>query len=75
MIPGKSPGEGGTLELEAYFNRAGTGILNGSQHVVIHCSMWGTKIGLPGYPWPADFVEVGPYTIYKMGAVMFNINK
>ncbi len=73
--PGGSPGEGGHLELEASFNGTGTGALNGLQHVVIQCSMWGPKVGPPGYPWPADFVEVGPYTIHKTGGVMFNLNQ
>ncbi len=73
--PGGSPGEGGHLELEASFNRTGTGALNSSQHVVIQCSMWGIKVGPPGYPWPPDFVEVGSYTIHKTGGVMFNLNQ
>ena len=73
--PGGSPGEGGHLELEASFKGTGTGALNGTQHVVIQCSMWGTKVGPPGYLWPADFVEVGPYTIHKTGGVMFNLNQ
>ncbi len=73
--PGGSPGEGGHLELEALFNGTGTGALNGSQHVVVQCSMWGPKVGPPGYPWPPDFVEVGPYTIHKTGGVMFNLNQ
>ncbi len=73
--PGGSPGEGGHLELEAVFNGTGTGALNDSQHVVIQCSMWGPQIGPPGYLWPADFVEVGPYTIHKTGGVMFNLNQ
>jgi len=73
--PGGSPGEGGHLELEALFNGTGTGALNGSQHVVIQCSMWGPKVGPPGYPWPPDFVEVGAYTIHKTGGVMFNLNQ
>ena len=75
MAPGNSPGEGGRLELEASFNGTGTGALNGAQHVVIQCSMWGEKVGPPGYPWPADFVEVGPYTIHRTGGVMFNLNQ
>jgi hypothetical protein len=75
MAPGSSPGEGGHLELEASFSGTGPGALNGSQHVVIQCSMWGPTVGPPGYPWPADFVEVGPYTIHKTGAVMFNLNQ
>ena len=75
MIPGGSPGEGGRLELDALFNGTGTGALNGTQHIVIQCSMWGEKVDSPGYPWPADFVEVGPYTIHKSGGVMFNINQ
>ena len=73
--PGGSPGEGGHLELEASFDGTGTGALNGSQHVVIQCSMWGPQVGPPGYLWPADFVEVGPYTIHKTGGVMFNLNQ
>jgi hypothetical protein len=74
--PGGSPGEGGHLELEAQFTGTGTGALNGSQHVVIQCSMWGDdKVSPPGYPWPPDFVEVGPYTVHKTGAVMFNLNQ
>jgi hypothetical protein len=73
--PGNSPGEGGHLELEALFNGTEMGALNGSAHVVIQCSMWGTKVGPPGYPWPPDFVEVGPYTDHKTGAVMFNLNQ
>lgn len=75
LVPGNSPGEGGRLELEASFNGTGTGALNGTHHVVIQCSMWGPQIGLPGYPWPADFVEVGSYTVHKTGAVMFNLNQ
>jgi hypothetical protein len=75
VAPGNSPGEGGHLELEASFNGTGTGALNGPQHVVIQCSMWGPKVGPPGYPWPPDFVEVGPYTIHKTGGVMFNLNQ
>jgi hypothetical protein len=74
--PGGSPGEGGHLELEALFvNETGTGALDGSQHVVIQCSMWGPTVGPPGYPWPPDFVEVGPYTVHQTGAVMFNLNQ
>ena len=73
--PGGSPGEGGHLELEAQFRGTGKGALNGSQHVMIQCSMWGVKVGPPGYPWPPDFVEVGPYTIHKTGGVMFNLNQ
>lgn len=73
--PGNSPGEGGHLELEAVFDGTGAGALNGSQHVVIQCSMWGPKVGPTGYPWPPDFVEVGPYTIHKTGGVMFNLNQ
>lgn len=73
--PGRSPGEGGHLELEALFEGTGLGALNGSMHVVIQCSMWGVKVGPPGYPWPPDFVEVGPYTTHKTGAVMFNLNQ
>ena len=75
MAPGRSPGEGGHLELEASFSGTGTGALNGAQHVVIQCSMWGDKVGPPGYPWPPDFVEVGSYTTHKTGAVMFNLNQ
>jgi hypothetical protein len=75
MAPGNSPGEGGHLELEALFHGTGSAALHGSQHVVIECSMWGPKVGPPGYPWPADFVEVGPYTIHKTGGVMFNLNQ
>ncbi len=73
--PGGSPGEGGHLELEALFNGTGTGALYGSMHIVMQCSMWGPKVGPPGYPWPPDFVEVGPYTTHKTGAVMFNLNQ
>lgn len=73
--PGSSPGEGGHLELEAAFQGTGTGALNGSQHIVIQCSMWGTQAGPPGYPWSPDFVEAGPYTIHKTGGVMFNLNQ
>ncbi len=73
--PGGSPGEGGHLQLEALFNGTGTGAVNGSQHIAIQCSMWGPKDAPPGYPWPADFVEVGPYTIRKTGGVMFNLNQ
>ncbi len=73
--PGGSPGEGGRLELEALFQGTGLGALNTSQHVVIQCSMWGLQVGPPGYPWPADFVEVGPYTVHKTGGVMFNLNQ
>jgi hypothetical protein len=75
MGPGNSPGEGGRLELEATFY--GTGHLGGTtQHVVIQCSMWGEeKVGPPGYPWPPDFVEVGPYVIHVSGASMFNLNQ
>jgi hypothetical protein len=75
LVPGGSPGEGGRLELEASFNGTGRGALNGSQRVVIQCSMWGTKDEPPGYPWPADFVEVGPYTLHRTGGVMFNLNQ
>jgi hypothetical protein len=75
LVPGGSPGEGGHLELEASFNGTGTGALNGSQHVVIQCSMWGTKDEPPGYPWPADYVEVDPYTLHRTGGVMFNLNQ
>ena len=74
-VPGGSPGEGGHLELEATFTGSGRGALNGAQHVVIQCSMWGTKVGPPRYPWSPDFVEVGPYTIHKTGGVMFNLNQ
>ena len=74
-LPGGSPGEGGHLELEAMFDGSGDGALIGSQHVIIQCSMWGTKVGPPRYPWPADFVEVGPYTIHETGGVMFNLNQ
>jgi hypothetical protein len=73
--PGGSPGEGGHLELEAQFNGTGAGALNGSAHVVVQCSMWGPKVGPPGYPWPADFVEVGPYTVHKTGGVVVNLNQ
>ena len=73
--PGGSPGEGGHLELEASFNGTGTGALNGTQHIVIQCSMWGEKVNFPGYPWPADFVEVAPYTLHRTGGVMFNLNQ
>ncbi len=75
MAPGNSPGEGGRLELQASFSGTGTGALNGSQHVVIQCSMWGPKVGPPGYPWPPDFVEAGSYTLHKTGGVMFNLNQ
>lgn len=75
MAPGGSPGEGGHLELEALFNGSDTGYKDVSRHVVIQCSMWGVTVGPPGYPWPADFVEVGPYTIHKTGGVMFNLNQ
>jgi hypothetical protein len=74
-VPGGSPGEGGRLELEATFTGSGTGALNGSQNVVIQCSMWGTKDEPPGYPWHADFVEVGPYTLHRTGGIMFNLNQ
>lgn len=73
--PGGSPGEGGHLELEASFTGTGSGSLNGSQHVVIQCSMWGPRVGPPGYLWSPDFVEVGPYTLHKTGGVMFNLNQ
>ncbi len=73
--PGRSPGEGGHLELEALFNGTGAGALNGPTHVVVQCSMWGPTAGPPGYPWPPDFVEVGSYTIHKTGGVMFNLNQ
>ena len=70
--PGGSPGENGHLELEADFNGTGG---SWSAHVVIQCSMWGdVTVGPPGFPWPADFVEVGPYTTPVSGAVMFNLN-
>jgi hypothetical protein len=75
LVSGGSPGEGGRLELEASFHGTGTGALNGSQHVVIQCSMWGTKDEPPGYPWPADFVEVSSYTLHRTGGVMFNLNQ
>lgn len=75
VAPGNSPGEGGHLELEALFNGTGMGALNGPQHVVIQCSMWGPKVGPPGYLWPPDFVEVGLYTIHETGGVMFNLNQ
>ena len=75
MAPGGSPGEGGRLELEASFNGSGTGALNGTQHIVIQCSMWGEKVDSTGYPWPEDFVDVGPYTIHRTGGVMFNLNQ
>jgi hypothetical protein len=75
MGPGNSPGEGGRLELEASFHGTGSGALHGAQHVVIQCSMWGPTVGPPGYPWPADFVEVGPYAEHETGAVMFNLNQ
>jgi hypothetical protein len=73
--PGASPGEGGHLELEAQFSGTGAGALNGPQHVVIQCSMWGPTVGTSGYPWSPDFVEVGPYTVHKTGGVMFNLNQ
>ncbi len=73
--PGGSPGEGGHLELEAQFSGTGAGALNGSQHVVIQCSMWGPTVGPSGYPWSPDLVEVGPYTAPKTGGVMFNLNQ
>ena len=75
MVPGGSPGEGGRLEMDASFNGTGTGALNGVQHIVIQCSMWGEKADSPGYPWPADFVEVSPYTLHRTGGVMFNLNQ
>ena len=75
MGPGHSPGEGGHLELEASFSGTGTGALNGLQHVVIQCSMWGDPVESQGYPWPPDFVEVGSYTTHLTGAVMFNLNQ
>jgi hypothetical protein len=75
LVPGHSPGEGGHLELESLFDGTGTGALNGLNHVVVQCSMWGLQVGPPGYPWPADFVEIGSYTIHKTGAVMFNLNQ
>ena len=73
--PGGSPGEGGHLELEASFDGTEADVLNGSPRVVIQCSMWGPKVGSTGYPWPPDYVEVGPYTIHKTGGVMFNLNQ
>jgi hypothetical protein len=73
--PGGSPGEGGHLELEALFNGTDTDYKDVSRHVVIQCSMWGSTFEPPGYPWPADFVEVGPYTVHQTGAVMFNLNQ
>lgn len=73
--PGGSPGEGGHLELEAVFQGTGTGALNGSTHMAVQCSMWGPKIGPPGYLWPPDFVEAGSYTLHKTGGVMFNLNQ
>jgi len=75
MGPGSSPGEGGHLELMALFDGSGKGALNGPVHVVIQCCMWGSEMETPGYPWPADFVEVGPYTVHKTGGVMFNLNQ
>lgn len=75
MGPGGSPGEGGHLEMEAIFTGTGTGALNGSMHIVVQCSMWGPQVGPPGYPWPPDFVEAGPYTNHLTGAVMFNLNQ
>lgn len=75
LVPGNSPGEGGHLELEALFDGTGTGALNGLMHIVVQCSMWGSHVDPPGYPWPADFVEVGSYTIHKTGGVMFNLNQ
>ncbi len=74
-FPGGSPGEGGHLELEALFHGDGISALHGSLHVVIQCSMWGSAVEPPGYPWPPDFVEVGPYTKHITGAVMFNLNQ
>ncbi len=73
--PGGSPAEGGRLELEGSFTGTGTGALNGPAHVVVQCSMWGPTVGPPGYPWPADFVEVGSYTTHLTGAVMFNLDQ
>jgi hypothetical protein len=75
MGPGGSPGEGGHLELEASFDGTGSDALNDLPHVVIQCSMWGPTVGSPGYPWPPDFVEVGPYTTHVTGAAMFNLNQ
>jgi hypothetical protein len=75
VAPGGSPGEGGRLDLEASFTGTGTAALNRSEHVVVQCSMWGTTVGPPGFPWPPDFVEVGSYTTPKTGAVMFNLNQ
>lgn len=75
MAPGGSPGEGGHLELEAVFEGTDADVLNISPRVVIQCSMWGVTVGPPGYPWPADFVEVGPYTTHLTGGVMFNLNQ
>jgi hypothetical protein len=69
--PGQSPGEGGRLEFEASFAGTEVGVLN----VVIQCSMWGPQVGPPFYPWPPDFVEVGPYTTHQTGAIMFNLNQ
>jgi hypothetical protein len=73
--PGKSLCEGGRLELNAFFDKKGEGSLNGLVDVVIQCSMWGDVTVGPGYPWPPDFVEVGPYTNPLTGAVMFNLNQ
>ncbi len=73
--PGNSPGEGGHLELEALFTGTGVGVISGSAHVVIHCSMWSvTAPPGSGYPWPPDYVEAGSYTDHVTGAVMFNLN-
>ena len=69
--PGQSPGEGGRLEFEASFAGTEVGVLK----VVIQCSMWGPQVGPPFYPWPPDFVEVGPYTTHQTGAIMFNLNQ
>ena len=73
--PGKSLCEGGRLELNAFFDGTGEGSLNGLVDVVIQCSIWGDVTVGPGYPWPPDFVEVGPYTNPLTGAVMFNLNQ
>lgn len=68
---GDSPGEGGHLELEGSFS----GLLAGSQHIVIQCSMWSQALAPPGYPWPSDYVTVGSFTIPHTGAVMFNLHQ
>ncbi len=72
--PGRSPGEGGRLELEASFSGTGDGAVNGTVHVVIQCSMWESAVEPPGYPWPPDFATAGSYTEPQFGAVMFNLN-